>query len=75
MRRFIQCSSVTGHKSISSTKYSTKVLDTENSKVDQILTIIDSQAYKISDQIYGQFYNPILILGLVSVDRILTNLH
>jgi len=46
-----------------------KVLNTENSKIDRILTIIDSQAYKISDQIYGQFYNPILILGLVSVDR------
>ncbi len=46
-----------------------KVLNTENSKIDRILTIIDSQVYKISDQIYGQFYNPILILGLVSVDR------
>ena len=46
-----------------------KVLNTKNSKIERILTVIDRQVYKISDQIYGQFYNPILILGLVSVDR------
>ena|GEM_PF-1076581 len=46
-----------------------EVLNTENSKIDQILTTIDSQVYKISDQIDGEFYDPILILGLISVDR------
>ena len=46
-----------------------EVLNTENSKIDQILTTIDSQVYKISDQIDGEFYDPILILGLISVNR------
>jgi hypothetical protein len=46
-----------------------EVLNTKNSKIDQILTVIDNQVYKISDQIDGQFYDPILILGLISVDR------
>ena len=46
-----------------------EVLNTKNSKIDQILTVIDNQVYKISDQIDGQFYDPILILGLISVNR------
>ena len=46
-----------------------QVLKTENSKIDRLLTIIDNQVYKISDQIDGQFYDPILTLGLISVDR------
>tara|TARA_Y100000589_G_scaffold162700_1_gene154581 strand:- start:147 stop:740 length:594 start_codon:yes stop_codon:yes gene_type:complete len=46
-----------------------EVLNTENSKINRIFTIIDSQVYKTSDQIDGQFYDPILILGLISVDR------
>ena len=45
------------------------VLNTENSKINRILTVIDSQVYKRSDQIDGHFYDPILILGLISVDR------
>ena len=44
-------------------------LNTENSKINRLLTIIDNQVYKISDQIDGQFYDPILTLGLISVDR------
>ncbi len=46
-----------------------QVLNTENSKINRLLTIIDNQVYKISDQIDGQFYDPILTLGLISVDR------
>ena len=46
-----------------------EVLDTENSNIDRILTVIDNQVYRISGQIDGEFYDPILILGLISVDR------
>ena len=46
-----------------------EVLNTENSKIDQILTVVDNQVYKISNKIHGQFYDPILILGLISVDK------
>ena len=46
-----------------------EVLNTENSKIDQILTVVDNQVYRISNQIHGQFYDPILILGLISVDK------
>jgi len=46
-----------------------QVLNTENSKINRLLAIIDNQVYKISDQIDGQFYYPILTLGLISVDR------
>ncbi len=46
-----------------------EVLNTENSKIDRLLGIVDSQAYKISDQINGHYYDPIIILGLISVDR------
>ena len=46
-----------------------QVLNTENSKIDRLLTIIDNQVYKISDQIHGPFYDPVLTLGLISVDR------
>ena len=46
-----------------------EVLNTENSKIYRILTLIDTQVYKTSDQINGHFYDPILILGLISVDR------
>ena len=46
-----------------------EVLNTENSKIDQILTLVDNQVYRISNQIHGQFYDPILILGLISVDK------
>tara|TARA_B100001057_G_scaffold230122_1_gene230428 strand:+ start:96 stop:662 length:567 start_codon:yes stop_codon:yes gene_type:complete len=46
-----------------------EVLDTENSKIDRILTVIDTQAYKTSEEINDHFYDPILVLGLISVDR------
>jgi len=46
-----------------------EVLNNKNSKIDRILTIIDTQVYKRFDQINGHFYDPILILGLISVDR------
>ena len=46
-----------------------EALNTENSKINQILTIPDTQVYEISDKIAGEFYDPLLILGLISVDR------
>lgn len=46
-----------------------EALNTENSKINQILTIPDTQVYEISDKIAGEFYDPLIILGLISVDR------
>lgn len=46
-----------------------EALNTENSKINEILTIPDTQVYEISDKIAGEFYDPLIILGLISVDR------
>ena len=46
-----------------------EALNTENSKINEILTIPDTQVYEISDKIAGEFYDPLIILGLISFDR------
>ena len=46
-----------------------EALNTENSKLIQIFNIVDAKAYETSNKINGTFYDPILILGLISVDR------
>ena len=46
-----------------------EALNTENSKINQILTIPDTRVYEISDKIAGEFYDPLIILGLISFDR------
>ena len=46
-----------------------EALKTENSKINQILTIPDTRVYEVSDKIAGEFYDPLIILGLISIDR------
>ena len=46
-----------------------EALNTENSKINQILTIPDTRVYEVSDKIAGEFYDPLIILGLISIDR------
>ena len=46
-----------------------QALNTKNSKLNQILTIPDTRVYEISDKIAGEFYDPLIILGLISIDR------
>lgn len=46
-----------------------EALNTENSKLIQIFNIVDAKAYETSNKINGTFYDPILILGLISVHR------
>ena len=46
-----------------------EALNTENGKLIQIFSIVDSKAYEASDKINGKFFDPILILGLISVHR------
>ena len=46
-----------------------EALNTENSKLIQIFNIVDAKAYETSNKINGTFYEPILILGLISVHR------
>ena len=46
-----------------------EALNTENSKINKILTITDTRVYEVSDKIAGEFYDPLIILGLISIDR------
>ena len=46
-----------------------EALNTKNSEINQVLIIPDSRLYEVSDKVDGEFYDPLIILGLISVDR------